>query len=158
MISILLTTLILTVVPVPMHDVHVSICDVKATEDGTLEFTFKIFFDDLQRSMGLIPGIELEKQYKGSETLINNFLKKNIKIILDDSPVTWTYVKSQASMPAVWTIVTIKPQTNWKKMDLYNSIMTDLYGDQINIVNIKFNNKKVSFHLDAKEKHLTYIR
>jgi hypothetical protein len=108
--------------------------------------------------MGLIPGIELEKQYKGSETLINNFLKKNIKIILDDSPVTWTYVKSQASMPAVWTIVTIKPQTNWKKMDLYNSIMTDLYGDQINIVNIKFNNKKVSFHLDAKEKHLTYIR
>jgi hypothetical protein len=108
--------------------------------------------------MGLIPGTELNKQYQGGDALINNFLKKNITITLDDSPVTWTYMKSHASMPAVWTIVTIKPQTNWKKMVLYNSIMTDLYDDQINMVNLKFNNKKESFNLDAKEKHLTYIR
>ncbi|MBK8636207.1 MAG: hypothetical protein IPN72_22725 [Saprospiraceae bacterium] len=65
-----------------VHPIHVSVCDVIQKNDK-VEFTFKIFFDDLQTSMGLKPGEELPAKYSGSDQLINDFILKNVKVVVN---------------------------------------------------------------------------
>lgn len=140
------------------HDIHLSVCDIKTIEQNQLEIKLKIFYDDLQTSMNLTPGEELPKKYKGADDLISNFVQKNFSIYIDGQKKVLEYVKSEAASPAVWTTMRLKNEVRFNsKIKIQNSIMTTLYDDQVNIVNVDILEHKESYKMDSKNKVIEFI-
>lgn len=140
------------------HDIHLSVCDIKTIERNQLEIKLKIFYDDLQTSMNLTPGEELPKKYKGADDLISNFVQKNFSIYIDGQKKVLEYVKSEAASPAVWTTMRLKNEVRFNsKIKIQNSIMTTLYDDQVNIVNVDILEHKESYKMDSKNKVIEFI-
>lgn len=140
------------------HDIHLSVCDIKTIEQNQLEIKLKIFYDDLQTSMNLTPGEELPKKYKGADDLISNFVQKNFSIYIDGQKKVLEYVKSEAASPAVWTTMRLKNEVRFNsKIKIQNSIMTTLYDDQVNIINVDILQHKESYKMDSKNKVIEFI-
>lgn len=134
-----------------LHPIHVSVCDVTQKNDA-VELTFKIFFDDLQTAMGLIPGEELPEKYSGADALIKDFILKHFKIKVNGKPAELHYKESYKAMPAIWTEMTISNirASELKTLEIDNGIMVDLFKDQTNIVNVNLKNQKKNFALNTK--------
>lgn len=139
------------------HDLHLSVCEIKTIEQNQFEIKIKIFYDDLQASMNLTPGEELPKKYKGADDLINKFVQKNFSIFIDDQKKVLEYVKSEAASPAVWTTLKLKNEVRLNsKIKIQNSIMTNLYDDQVNIINVDILQHKESYKMDSKKKVIEF--
>ncbi len=136
------------------HDIHVSVTDIEITQDGKISVTSKIFFDDLQLAMGLQPGEELPKNYTNADQLIAKFVNKNLKLKLGKEGIKLQYLKSQASMPAVWASLSGYGKFDDRELVIENRIMTDIYEDQMNMVNITYKGKKQSHALNVKNTKL----
>lgn len=135
------------------HDIHLSVCDIKTTENNHLEIKLKIFYDDLQTSMNLTPGEEIPKKYKGADDLINNFVQKNFSIYIDGHKKSLEYVKSESALPAIWTTMKLKNDVKINcKIKIQNTILTTLYDDQVNIINVDIFQHKETYKMDSKNK------
>ncbi|HOY11953.1 MAG TPA: hypothetical protein PLY70_02390 [Saprospiraceae bacterium] len=136
-----------------VHPIHVSVCDVIQKNDK-VEFTFKIFFDDLQTSMGLTPGEELPSKYSGSDQLINDFILKNVKVVVNGKVAKLKYKESYSAPPAIWTEMELEgvQAGDIKTMEIFNDIMVSLYRDQTNIINVAIKNTKKNFSLGKNDR------
>lgn len=136
------------------HNIHLSVCDVEQKTNEEIEITFNVFFDDLQSAMGLKPGEELPKKYKGSDALITEFIEQNVEFIINGAKVEWEYEESQLASPSVWTTITITDikASEVKQFEIVNSILLSTYKDQKNVINFDLQGKKESFLLDRKKK------
>lgn len=135
-----------------VHPIHVSVCDVVQKNDE-VELTFKIFYDDLQTAMGLIPGEEIPAKYSGADALIKEFISKNFKIKVNGKPVELKYKESYKAMPAIWTEMTLSniKVSELKTLEIENDIMIGLFNDQTNIINVALKNHKKNYALNKKE-------
>jgi hypothetical protein len=139
------------------HDIHVSVTDIVIDDKGLMKMTSKIFYDDLQLAMGLRPGEELPKKYKGGDDLISKFLAKHIKIKVGNTPLVYTYKSSKAALPAIWAYteaqIDIKQLTT--SLAIENSMFNSVYDDQVNMVNITVMGK--THHLSFNKKKFSEV-
>lgn len=143
--------------PLMDHDIHVSVCDMTYKEDkGIIEVSIKVFYDDLLNAVGLKPGEELPDNYTSSDELIEAFINENIQIKINGEEKTLNYEESHSYPPAVWSTFSIAHTGEVNQINMKNTILTDLYDDQVNMVNIRINGKKKAFSLDGKQKLLDF--
>lgn len=135
-----------------VHPLHVSVCDVVQKNDE-VELTFKIFYDDLQTAMGLVPGEEIPAKYSGADALIKDFISKNFKIKVNGKPAELKYKESYKAMPAIWTEMTLSniKVSELKTLEIENDIMIGLFNDQTNIINVAVKNHKKNYALNKNE-------
>lgn len=135
----------------PAHDIHLSVTEVSRSGEK-IEVVSKIFLDDLQTSMGLVPGEELPEDYIGAEDLIQRFMNRSLSVVVNgiEEKLTLSYI--EPALPAVWaTFVT--DTIIWKNKNLIaidNKIMTDLFDDQRNIIKVDINGVKEEHVLTSK--------
>lgn len=142
----------------PVHDIHVSVCDIDQKKDR-IEVTLKIFFDDLQNSMGLTPGEELPEGYKGSDALIKEFIKKHFTISINGADQSWEYQESMLSGEAVWTTLHLTSYpTDIKEVGVRSSILIDLFSDQANIVNCSVFGTRQTEALNRKKETIVFTK
>lgn len=143
--------------PFMEHDLHVSVCDMTYKEDkGKIEVSIKVFYDDLLSAVGLQPGEELPENYTSADELIEAFINENIQVRVNGEEKTLNYEESHSYPPAVWTTFSIPHSGNVNQIHMKNSILTDLFDDQVNMVNIRINGEKKAFSLDGKQKLLDF--
>ena len=125
------------------HDMHLSVTEI-SNKRGKIEVVIKIFYDDLQAAMGLIPGEELPANYAGAEELITEYISKNFELILNEQVLQLELMESTALLPAVWSTFTIADFnfSEENKLEINNKLMISLFEDQKNIVKINLNDKK----------------
>ena len=126
-----------------VHDIHISVTEITEKEDH-LEVVCKIFLDDLQNAMGLIPGEELPDDYKGSDDLIQRFIDSNLIVKVNDQDVKLNLKFIEPAIPAVWATFETPDLilTNQNTISVVNKIMIKLFDDQKNILKIKIKNLK----------------
>ena len=136
------------------HDIHISNCDIMDNRsEQKVEISLKIFYDDLLRAVGLQQGEELPAEYKGSDDLIEKFLKEHLEIIINGEIKDFKYEESYSYPPAVWTTLVIDQNEIIENMVVKNTILLDVFSDQKNIITIEIGNrKKKFFSLDHDEK------
>ena len=139
------------------HDIHLSVTEVKSEGEG-IEVVSKIFLDDLQMSMGLVPGEELPDDYVGADELIQRFINKNLVIRLNDEIVELTLFQTEAALPAIWA--TFKAEkVEWQSQNILiveNFIMTDLFKDQKNIFKINLNGLEDQYVFSSDDTRETF--
>ncbi len=156
-IKLFILTLMISMGSWSEHDIHVSVCDIIEKEDeAQLEVSLRIFYDDLLNAVGLKMGEEIPEDYTGSDDLIEKFINKHFSISLNGEKVLLDYQESISYPPAVWTTFTIEVGDPILEIEVNNTILVDLFDDQVNMVNLRFNGKKKVYSLDKKTQLLNH--
>ena len=138
------------------HDIHVSVCDVEIKEE-TIEITLKTFLDDLQLAVGLEPGEKTPDDYTSSDEMIRLYINKTIQLQLGLEQVDLELENISASNDAVWiTLSANAPFNLHKRLEIGYDFLTEIYPDQTNIINIRYNKKKKTFSLNQNKKEISY--
>ncbi len=140
-----------------VHDIHVGICDIRVEESG-MEVTIKTFIDDLQIAVGLTPGQPLPDNYTSAQELISDYIKSTIQLKLDGELLTLELDDISSSRgDAIWiTLHTYTKGPISDKLEVGFELLTDIYNDQTNIVNVYTNDEKEIYSLNSKKISFTY--
>lgn len=141
------------------HPVHVSFTTIEYFEDeGGFRILFKIFVDDFDLILKTKYGKDLklsegrwEKYYLKT---INNYIFEHFKFIIDGKDKTvkqLNYSKHEVKEQALWIYYNYKYNGNDAKFDIHNSLMTDLYPDQNNLLIFTFKKEQLAFKFNVNK-------
>ncbi len=141
------------------HAFHISKTEmVFQPTEKSLQLTMHIFIDDLEKvfekqgQSKLFLGTELEK--KEVNTLILNYLQSNFNIQLNGkkTPYTWVGKETTKDKQALYLYLEIKNIREIRNISVENKVLTELFADQKNIVQINIPSKKQGYFLLTKSK------
>ncbi|WP_297867816.1 DUF6702 family protein [uncultured Flavobacterium sp.] len=142
--------LVLLMTSFAWHKFYVSVTQIDFVPNKKrVEITSRIFIDDLEKA--------LEKKFKkkfyltstkeieNSEILIQEYLKEKIKISINKKAQNIEYLAREVEGDVLifYTKIAISKKIN--TFEIYNSLLTDLYKEQQNIVHLNINGNKNSF-------------
>lgn len=146
---------------VKAHPFYISLCQINYNqEDDLLEFAFKIFTEDLDKSFkdkGMEPlflGESIENLK--SDSLIVDYLNSKVSVKLNDNIAQFYFIGKEFEDDAVWCYLEIKNVESIESLAISNQILLDTFSDQTNIVQFTIQRKTTNF-LFNKNKTFDYI-
>jgi hypothetical protein len=136
-------TLLITLCGASIHPVHVSVTEISFDEkEKELEIISRIFWDDLEKSIRtekkqselnlLEPGTSIT-----TDQLVGEYLQKRFKITLDGkAPQKIKYLGHEVENEAILCYVQVANVKKFETIEIYNSVLTELYEDQSNLVHV----------------------
>ncbi len=142
-----------------LHAFHISKTEMTfQPAEKSVQVTMHIFIDDLEK------GLEKQGQYKlfvGTEreqkdvnSLIFNYLQKTLSIQLNGKKVNYEWVGKETTKDrqALWVYLEIKNIRAVRNISVENRVLTEIFDDQKNIVQINIPLKKQGYFLLNKTK------
>ena len=135
------------------HDFHTSIADVEYNaKNKAFEVILRVFSDDLEddilRTMGKKIILKIGKDKTPDQTLTKYLEKYFILKNKKSNPLVINYIARETNAEAtlIYFEIFVKDVAKDvpKNMLLHNNIMTELFSDQVNIVNLAFQDKKTT--------------
>ncbi len=140
------------------HPVHVSYTNVEYDKQ-TKEFKmlFKIFVDDFDKILQQKYGVNLElqagKKKAGYQEYVSKYLSEHFKIFAGNKEITKNKLKfshSEIREKAIWLYYNCKYNGKSAKFEIWNSLMTDLYRDQTNLLIFTYLDNQTAFRFTNK--------
>lgn len=137
------------------HPLHVSLCQVDFKQQHkTLEISVKIFADDLLNALGKqnIPDLYLgeNKENPKSDEYIFNYLQNNLLFKVNEKKVEYTYIGKEMEDDALWCFIQINNVMELNQLEITDLILTEIFDDQNNIVEVNKNGKILNLLLNRK--------
>lgn len=146
MINIIFSFLILSF---PAHPIHVSVTEITMDEkERELEIITRIFIDDLEASIRKAKDQpELKLLGPSTDQLVWEYLESRFRISLDGRIQKIKYLGHEIEGDAILFYIQVSSVKKWKEIEVANSMITELYDDQSNLVHITVNEKVKSLRL-----------
>ncbi|RDV10754.1 hypothetical protein DXT99_25735 [Pontibacter diazotrophicus] len=140
---LLLLLAFLATQPASAHDYHASITDVKYNpRTQSLEVAVKVFMDDLENALSRQTNTKVTYSSNSEEVkkYISDYLQKTLSFELEKGkPLKSKLLGSEEDVDVVWMYVEVPVQkATLAQLYVKNAILTDLFTDQMNIVNIDY--------------------
>jgi|AntRauTorckE5430_2_1112549.scaffolds.fasta_scaffold38404_1 hypothetical protein len=147
--------------PIAVHDFHTSLTEIDYNpKTKSLEMTIRVFTDDLERALTEINNgklVKIDPNDYATDPLIFQYLRKHVAFVSPDKDVVaYDFLGKEVELDATWLYVELPAAANLKGYSIFNSILTELFDDQINLLNLIYPDKKKSFVFDNKIKVATY--
>jgi hypothetical protein len=142
-----------------LHAFHISKTDmVFKPSEKSMQITMHIFIDDLEEALEkqgkskLFVGSERESQE--ANDLIINYLKNNFNVQINgkQTPYTWVGKETTKDKQALWLYLEIKNIREVRNISVENRVLTEVFTDQKNIVQVNIPTKKQGYFLLSKNK------
>lgn len=153
--TVVIILLLFMVGLIQSHPFYVSVTEIDLKENS-LQVSMKIFIDDLESTLEkqgkpkLNLGEENENEY--SQEYIKQYLLPRFYVKVNDELASYKYVGQEVEEDAIWIYLEIKNVTKVKSLEVMNSIITEKYEGQSNLVHTNINGEKKSMVLN-KMKH-----
>ena len=110
-------------------------------ETKALEVTLKLFTDDIERSLeGLgAPKLRLgsSRELPASDSIFLDYLQNRLAFFVDDEEKAFEYLGKEVEMDnTTWCYIEITGIEVFKALRIRNIVLTELFDDQSNLVNI----------------------
>ena len=135
------------------HDFHISRCEINyEKKTGDLQIAAHIFLDDLEATLNKLGKKQLflctPKESAEGDVAIEQYINQKLILKVGGKVVKLSLLGKETSKDklAVWCYLEAPGLKNMSAFDIENSILTELYNDQKNIVD---------FTVDKKKKHFT---
>lgn len=135
-----------------VHKFYVSVTQIDyVSSKKRLEITSRIFIDDLEKALTKKykkkPNLTSTNELPEAEEWIKVYLKEKIKISINKKPQTIDYLAKEieGDVLIIYSKIVISKKIN--TFDIYNSLLTETFVDQQNIVHTNINSNKNSFLL-----------
>lgn len=135
------------------HPIHVSVTEITFDEkERELEIIARIFIDDLETSIQHSKKqseLKLLEPASGVTTdqLVKEYLEPRFKISLDGQTQLVKYLGHELEGEAMLCYIQVSNVKKWKTIEVLNSIITELYDDQSNLVHVTVNDEVKSLRL-----------
>ncbi len=147
---------------IKIHPIHLSTVEiVHNAADKNLEITCKIFRDDFETTLTKTNNkvrVDLTNEKKESDNnkLISNYINNHLVITLDGKPVTLSFVGFEKEDVVIYSYLEVPNIVSVKKISITNSLMHDLFDDQIEIVHVIVNGNRKSTKLEYPAKQVDF--
>ncbi|MCB0491533.1 MAG: hypothetical protein KDC93_03870 [Cyclobacteriaceae bacterium] len=138
MISILYSFLLL------FHPLHISVTEIEYNEKvEALQIISRIFVDDLEvaiRAKTELPDLDILNPKKGLTTkgLIADYVKDHLKIRLDGKEQQLNFLGYEEENLAFICYIEIEKVKTFKVIEVENTVITEAYDDQSNLVHVTY--------------------
>ena len=125
-----------------LHPLHVSVTEIEYDEkDKALEIMMRVFIDDLETTMRKTinePELDILNPKPGItvDQLMRDYLAGHFKISLDNKPQVINYLGHEREGEAFIFYIEVAKVKKWKTIQVQNSIITDMFDDQSNLVHV----------------------
>ena len=140
-----------------VHEFHISKCLIEyAEEEQALQVTLHIFIDDFEEALRLYGFDNLyictEKESPDAETYMVKYFEDAFKINVNGQVVPFEFLGKEISedLMGAWCYMELKGISSIETLGLTNSILTEVFDDQKNIVSIIGPNKKKEIFMLGK--------
>ncbi|MBX2941759.1 MAG: hypothetical protein KF860_05390 [Cyclobacteriaceae bacterium] len=138
MLSILYSFLLL------FHPLHISVTEIEYNEKAeALQIISRIFMDDLEvaiRSKTGLKELDILNPKNGLTTkgLLAEYLKEHLKIRLDGREQQLNFLGYEEENFAFISYIEIEKVKSFKVIEVENTVMTETYDDQSNLVHVTY--------------------
>ncbi len=143
-----------------MHEFHMSRLDLNYdTDQQSVQLSLFMFIDDFEATIkekddGLNLKLFTEKESILSDSLIYDYTQSHILVLIDEEKKNLNYIGreiDEKDLQGMWIYLEIENQENFESLNISNSILTESFSDQRNIINVMIDNKRKAYHiLDLK--------
>ena len=135
-----------------LHKFYVSVTQIDYVPNKKrIEITSRIFIDDLEKALNKKYKTKLNitstNEISEAEEYIKAYIKEKIKISINKKPQVIEYLTKEVEgdVIIIYTKIAISKKIN--TFEVYNSLLTETFQDQQNIVHTNINSNKKSFLL-----------
>ena len=135
------------------HIFHLSMCEIDYNAKvNSLEISLKIFIDDFELALERKEGYKMlkigsEKEHKKADQYILDYLKESFIIENKDGPLNYEFIGKELDedLIAIWCYLEITNVPQPKDLTITNSVLTEVYDDQNNIINIQISKEQTGY-------------
>lgn len=139
-----------------LHPLHLTVSNIEFSEDGkSIQVSIKVFIDDFETVLSEINGarvkiVETEGSHNLCDSLIELYIKDNFKVSFNhENEEKLNFVNKDQNEEAIILKYEIVTNLDFDRIIVENSILTNLYGDQKNLVFVVYKDKKVGYTLNS---------
>jgi hypothetical protein len=138
------------------HDYHASIADIKFNpRTQSLQVAIKVFTDDLESALSKRSKTKVSYD-PASETIkqqLASYLAATMKFELaKGKPLKQRFVGSEEDADVVWMYFEVPvQQASLSQLYIHNAVLTELFDDQMNIVNLDYKGEMHSMLLQKSD-------
>lgn len=141
------------------HKFYVSVTQIDYNENKSrIEISTRIFIDDLEKTLdkkyGKKLNIDTKKESKEAVSYIEKYLLEKLKVTVNNKEKSLVFLGKEYEDDVVICYLKVDCSKKIATFDFYNTILTEMFSEQQNIVHTNINNKKESFLLTSQNKSL----
>lgn len=131
------------------HDFHSSLAQVQYNpQTQSFEVSLRVFTDDLELALARMSGKErvVVEVNSTADPLIEQYLKQHFALLnAQKQRQLATFVGKELETDVTWIYVEIPMPENTAGIGIQNSVLTEIFDDQVNIVNFRYGNVDRTF-------------
>jgi hypothetical protein len=141
MIKLLLALIIPTFLAGDLHPLHISVTEVNHDEkDKSLEIMSRIFIDDLETTMRKrlnSPDLDiLNPKDKTVDAMMRDYFNEKLIVSLDNRKHPLNYLGHERDGDVFIFYIEVPKVKKWKTIVVTNSVLTEIFEDQSNLVHV----------------------
>jgi hypothetical protein len=139
------------------HPVHISTTEINHNAaDKTLEVSCRVFIDDFETCLSKVYHTKIDlsaaSMKVAMDTLVKKYLSSHLQLKADDKTVQMQYLGFEKESEAVYAYLQVDNVAAVKKVEVINSILYDLYDDQISIIHVIVGGNRKSTRLNYPDR------
>lgn len=144
------------------HPIHVSTANIEYNQqDGKLEVICTIFTDDFEAALAkqyhAKTDLSKPEAHSAMDALVKTYMAANLQIIPGSSPAKLHYIGFEINRESTDVYLESEKLPAVKAIEVDDSILHNLFDDQINIVHITVNGQRKSEKLDFPDKKVKQV-
>ena len=143
-----------------LHKFYVSIFQMNyVPEKKTMQITARIFTDDLEKALEKKSKKKIylatPKEAPETEELLKKYLAEKVRIKINNTEKTIRFLGRETEDDVVICYLTVPVSEKINTLEVYNTVLTEIFPDQQNIIHTSVNSNKKSLLLtNSKPKEL----
>jgi len=145
------------------HPFHISITDIEFDEEAkSVEIAQKIFIDDFEEALNAAgnEGTDLvnESEKSANDALIKTYIINNLNLEVNGKPAEYQFLGTLIEGDAIWCFLEIPKTKKLKSIKVKNTILLEMFDDQMNLVHVKRSEKikSMRLHRENREEAFNY--
>jgi hypothetical protein len=127
------------------HDFHTSLTQAEYNpSSASFEISMRVFTDDLEKALANDNHIQLTSLEKmvGADQKIEVYVKKAFSLEGNSKIFPLKYIGRENDTDVTWLYMEVPVPAGLKVLTVKNAVLTELYEDEANIINLQFKSKK----------------
>lgn len=146
-----------------LHPIHLTVTNIEYNIDSKkINISFRIFANDLEQILNsnnnTILNIGKKNELKRTNEYINEYILNHFSLKIDNYEIKsrkYTLKKRELKDLTLWLNYSVDFSQKITKIEIFNSLLTDLYKDQKNLLIFTYKNKQTPLQFNSKQQYKT---